>query len=450
VRCSTRSKRPVERSAQQRHTWYFDEVRLGSGALVVAGVVYGCGSNVTVQGSGGGDDVPTVTVTTGTTSSTGGAMNTGGAFNPGGANEGGFGPSCPTIFAGAETYKDVDLILLLDTSLSMLSEMPAFEAAVQQGLVQQIPSINDPVVIIVGDHGPQGAQICITPPLSNAGDCFGAPGNVAGKFYHYDVDIPNLASLCAVINTYDGTVADQHALAPNGWSEWLREDAMKVFVNFTDDGNNCGVNAVTLYDAGTSSAGQQVALQFDQLLLALSSAQFGTQAKRQYVWHSIVGMIPADANNASAPHDPLAPVPEATCSSNTAMAQNAATGSQWISKGTDGLRFSICETPSYGSMLSVLATEIANQAESYCTMDVPPALSGVGLVELLLRYTPGNPNQPQMYATLINGENDCGGGAFEYYFTDNSSKVELCPSACTIVEGDAGAAVDFFIPCPKI
>ena len=67
-------------------------------------------------------------------------------------------------------------------------------------------------------------------------------------------------------STYDSPNA---ALA---WNKHLRMDAFKVFVEVSDDGRTDQAHAA-----------------FDAALIAKGAGQFGTAAKRNYVFHAICG-----------------------------------------------------------------------------------------------------------------------------------------------------------------
>ena len=41
-------------------------------------------------------------------------------------------------------------------------------------------------------------------------------------FYHYSLEIDSNDAWCKLLGSYDGTVPDEYAQAPSGWSTWLR------------------------------------------------------------------------------------------------------------------------------------------------------------------------------------------------------------------------------------
>ena len=81
-------------------------------------------------------------------------------------------------------------------------------------------------------------SICISRPLSTI-DCSGAipvqPGINPGRFYQYSIEIGSTNSFDMLLRSYNGALKDEFSLAPAGWSQWLRDDAFKVFLEITDD-----------------------------------------------------------------------------------------------------------------------------------------------------------------------------------------------------------------------
>src|SRR5262249_19506230 len=156
-------------------------------------------------------------------------------------------------------------------------------------------------------------------------------------FFHYATGIGSHDSLQVALNTFN--VTDNCGLAPGGWSTWLRSDALKYFIEITDDDTNS--NYVQ-------------ASQFDPQLLALSPTQFGTAANRNYVFHSIVGLL-----ENSPPLSPwLANQPLVTpkCTTNNDSIWSPGTDYQSLSRLTGGLRYPICEYQNFNAIFQDVAT----------------------------------------------------------------------------------------------
>src|SRR5690606_37556139 len=133
-------------------------------------------------------------------------------------------------------------------------------------------------------------EVCITPPLSNTTDCNGPPQNVPGRFYHYDVHVESWDAAGRMFGSMFGFEADEWGLAPGGWNEWLRVEALKVFVIITDDRMASAFAVATMVDQDEVAAGEAAALAFDSTIQDLNPAQFGSSpAERNYVFYSIVG-----------------------------------------------------------------------------------------------------------------------------------------------------------------
>src|SRR5690606_13310546 len=121
----------------------------------------------------------------------------------------------------------------------------------------------------------------------------------------------------------------------------------KFIIEVTDDRMSCSWNGTTMYDSQTSAQypqpGQQAAVDFDKLLLQVAPAQFGTTANRNYIFYSIIG-VEQNPQNPTLPYDENHPYIANDCPS----AVNSGPGYQWLSKGTGGWRFPVCNIQDYG------------------------------------------------------------------------------------------------------
>ena len=164
----------------------------------------------------------------------------------------------------------MDVVFVLDNSCSMTTEMVAIQNNINLNFAQIIASSGiDYRVIVIGEHGPTSDQsLCISPPLGGK-PCTGvlantAPSNNPPVFYHYDRDdVESTDGWCKMLDWYKKP--DRYNLAPGGWSEWLRKEALKTFVMVTDDRMSCSwpytgtyppscsTNASKCYTDGSSS-----------------------------------------------------------------------------------------------------------------------------------------------------------------------------------------------------
>lgn len=171
----------------------------------------------------------------------------------------------------------VDIVLVVDNSGSMTDEIVAVQGSINGSFADILGRSGlDYRVIAVARHGSAMAtqSICISRPLSSI-DCSTPlpvqPGLNPPRFYQYSVEIGSLDSFRRLIATYNGAQKDEFNLAPMGWSQWLRNDAFKVFIEITDDNSDLDENA------------------FETQLFALSPKHFGDATRRNYVWHTIAG-----------------------------------------------------------------------------------------------------------------------------------------------------------------
>ena len=424
---------------------------------IAATALIACGTNVLVkQGSGGSEPTSSsssttsgtggsTTSTSGTggsttsTSGTGGSTTstsgTGGSAAAGGAG----GESCTDAFVGVEPARlPVDAIV----SVANTSQMALAHTSVEQYLHSSFVSVLeafavDVQIIVVSAHGASFVELCIPPPLSSSANCNGPPGNIPGKFRHYSAMLSWSSTLCKLLDTLHGTTPDEFALAPNGWISWLRPAALKAFVAMDAWGTSCNYDGQMLQDSNQSAAGQQVALTWDGELLAQGPAYFGTMADRRYVFHSLVG-LPAKPNNQ--PYEPFEDVFITSC-----PPIQPGTGFQWLSKGTEALRYSLCSSPSYSAVFTGMAASIAARAEEPCAYqapDPPPGFQPLDLNMLSMLYTPTNgPLQPLAPVPTLAA---C--GTAQFYWDGDVAR--LCPAVCDAITADPGGQLQFRFHCP--
>jgi hypothetical protein len=370
----------------------------------------------------------------------GGGVPTGGGGATGGM--GGQGGSCTDLVVdGVNTVKPADIVFVVDNSGSMGEEIAGIESNINTNFAQVMAAGGiDYRVIMVAQHGSSSLYVCVQPPLSSTTNCNGPPGNVPNQFYHYSVNVQSHDSFCKVLNTFYGTESDQYNLAPGGWSQWLRPEALKVFIEMSDDGASCTWNGNNYNDGNSEAQGQTAAVDFDQDLLALSPLHFGSAANRNYVWYSIIGMGP---KNPAMPLEPWLPTDPVTTTECTPGAVDPGTAYQWLSKGTGGLRFPICDPSGYSTIFNDIAAGVGDAVSQACEYEVPLVMGQpANPADLTLLYTPQSMGAPTTL-TLVPSVSNC--GADNFYV--NNGLITICPTSCAAVDADVNPKVEVSIAC---
>lgn len=330
----------------------------------------------------------------------------------------------------------VDFVLVADSSASMSEELAAIESTLESAFADPLGALVDLQIILVADHGAGSYELCIQGELAGGvRACTGAPGDVEGRFHHYDVSVQSHDAACVLLDTYggpaDGGEPDEHGLHPDGWSSWLREEAFKVFLVVGDDNMSCAWRGVTLNDADDVSgsptgSAAQAAQQLDAALTGLDAAQLGTVGDRRYVMHALIGLAPRAGGG---PYPADEPIVSTDCLS----AVSPGPGHQWMAKGTGGLRSPSCEHASYADFFGSLVTDTADRAPASC------------------RFTPSEPVAPAHEVIRYDGGEiprladaaACAGGGGFYV---QGEQIVLCPASCEATAEAGGFALQ--APCP--
>jgi hypothetical protein len=394
------------------------------------------GSGSAQGGSGGG--------------SSSGDPGTGGIFNPTGGSDAGLDPDSACAAQSAEATlikKPVDVIFVIDNSGSMTDDIIAVENNINDNFAAIIAASGvDYRVIMVAEHGSAaGAQsICVKAPLSTT-TCSpipADPGQNPPIFYQYSVTISSHNSLCQVLNTYDGTTPDQDGFAPGGWKDWLRKDALKVFVEITDDGISCSSGGVTYNDGDNVNTGVTVADKFDTALLAKDPVQFGDANARNYIWHSIIGVKENDP--ATAPYLPADPIIGTKCVLNGTTSPGPGTGYQALSIKTGGLRFPICQNASFDVVFQEIAKGVIEGAQVACEFPLPEPPDGkmLDLETVVVEYTAGGMGAPVNFKQ-VKTPAECAADSFYI----EGEIIKLCTDSCAVVQTDDKAKLAILFGC---
>lgn len=372
--------------------------------------------------------------------------------------------------AATESQRPMDIIISIDNSGSMNSEIKAVQQRVNEDFAQIIEDSGiDFRVIMVSRYGHPDVSIggsnnpvCIGPPLGNA-ECetpFNYPmlQNNPPIFYHHSTDIESRNMWCRLLDSFDAAdeVEDPQdargsgdpfypweSLAPNGWQAWLREGSFKVFIGITDDatgGDGCNIP--------DTAAG---ARQFDRLLRTLSPEHFGAYNEdepdqgRNYAWYSIVGMRPN--NPPTKPWPPEAPIQEPqTCNAQDNQGVRSGVAYQHLSVMTGALRYPSCLTNDFDAIFNAVAQGVIEFAAVPCEYGLPDVDGIINFDDVQVSYQPGD-GGPSVAFDRADDEADCSGE--QYYFNDNMapSQIRLCSDACGIVQADDDASINIELGC---
>lgn len=407
---------------------------------------------------------------------------------------GGQGGACASETGVATLRKrPMDVIVAIDNSESMAGEIQQVQARINGDFASILDaSAIDYRVILVSRYGnvfihdfdgggasDSAYSICVGAPLSkltcpttSATGTTPALANNAGKFYQHSTDMGSNDLWCRLLDAYTHSDPYPHArtqpvfgtttltafspVAPSGWSAFVRKDAYKVFIAITDDSptRSSSTGCSTLLSGNDEQAW---ATQFDAALRAADPAQFETAAgDRNYVWYSIVGFAGNAVTNPTplTPSDPVETrcckgdgTAQATCQGTTGPnlqdSSEPGIGYQALSILTGGLRYPSCYNSNFNDIFNKIAEGVIEGAKASCEYDVPKPTHGiVDFDQTRVSYKPGSGVSVPL--DRHQSDADCGSGD-GFYFSSDFSKIELCPSTCTAVEGDPSVkvAIDF-------
>ena len=317
-----------------------------------------------------------------------------------------------------------DIIVAIDSSGSMQGEIDAVEQNVNVNFAAILGASGvDYRVVLVADYPPgEKLEICITEPLSSD-DCAdplpAAPGTQFPTFFHYDTLVDSHDAFDVLLDTFGSP--DPHGHMPDGWGAVLRDDSVKTFLLITDDDPDMDHDL------------------FDEQLLALAPEHFGTAGARNYVWHSIIGMVENDP--ATAPWLPTDDVQNEPCDPGS---QSPAPEYQELSILTGGLRFPLCDNASFDVVFQAVAQGVIDAVILPCALAVPDApagrsvdLDGVGVV-----FQSGGGAPPTSFARVASA----GACAPDSFYVDYDV-VTLCPSTCEAVQADEDGTLSLHVAC---
>ena len=317
--------------------------------------------------------------------------------------------------------KPVDIIVVIDNSGSMEEEIRAVQQNINVNFADILADSGlDYRVIMISRHGDVNLaeDICVAAPLSGT-DCDPVPeqpGNTT-NFFHYDIEIGSNDSFRMLLATY--SLPDRHDFTTSGWSQWLRADAFKVFLEITDD------------------RPELAAEEFERHLFALMPSHFGGPGKRNYIFHSIIGL--AANEPATAAWDPADPIVTDKCPTGVSEAP----GYQKLSKITGGLRYPVCNTDSYDVVFREVAQGIIEQSKIGCEIAFPDAPAGqmINPDQMVLEFTPAE-GAPVRQITRV-AEASC---AADTFYVD-AGVIHLCPTLCAEISQATEGTLEVLAGC---
>ncbi|MFK7988989.1 MAG: DUF4215 domain-containing protein [Sandaracinaceae bacterium] len=324
--------------------------------------------------------------------------------------------------------RPVDIIIPIDSSGSMNGEIAAVQRNINENLAMILDAAGiDYRVIMIARY----PSICIYAPLGGNPDCSPAvtasPANVGmidgPRFFHYNRTVSSTNSFAVLLDSYD----EPDPLHPTstGWRDWLRPDALRVFIEISDDDSNMRFG------------------DFERDLLAFPEGHFGTAEERNYIWHSIIGMRGRPAPDELLPWEPTDPVLRQNCSPGSA---GFADDYQELSILTGGLRFPLCNNDSFNSVFSRIADDVILGSRLPCTFRPETPMGGetpdFDRVVVYLEPT----EAPRRRLSRAADMSACASN--DYYVLDGA--IELCPTLCTEIEADDSAALQVHVACEQL
>ncbi|WP_437637133.1 hypothetical protein [Sorangium sp. So ce854] len=412
------------------------------------------------SGGGGGD-------TTGSGIGSGSGSGSGGDFSPdAGAPDGSLNEDTACVATSLQAdyeQRPADIIFIIDNSESMTEEIESVQRNINQNFASIIDRSGiDYRVIMLSRHGSSSLEqsVCIEAPLGS-GSCSpvpSMPNSNPPHFYQYNLEVGSLDSLCIAIDTLKGDMPPRGERTSAGWSQWLRPESLKVFVEITDDGTDCSTRSlgtdktmvdegdITLYDLDDDldenrnvEGGARSAEVFDAALTSIAPELFGTPAARNYMFFSFVGI--KENNPPTTPWPPDQPATWEQCRPGSV---DPGTTYQSLSVMTGGLRYPINQYDTYDAVFQAIADSVISGAKLSCEIEVPEAPGGhsIDLDTVQIEFTPSNGGQKQTFSQVKSPE-ECKASAFYI----EGGLIRLCPDTCAMAVQDNTASMNLLYGC---
>ena len=331
-----------------------------------------------------------------------------------------------------EPRRPIDIILVLDNSVSMAGELEAVERNINTHFARILEESGaDYRVIMISRHRTadrgrlEQAQtaVCVTQPLSALAACpASAPGH-SERFFQYSIDVDSHDSLAQLLATYDQP-DPLYRVTTTGWSAWLRDGARKVFLELTDD--DSFIEASTFMAQLTPRAPQH----------------FGVSPSQPtFVFHSIVGL--AEREPADAAYRAEEPLVLDRCTNADRLASSTGPTYQRLSRLTGGLRYPLCHLDNYDAIFESIAADSVDRSGLGCRFPAPepPAGKRLDFARLHLGISGGADETAVLAA--VPGLDACEARAF--YVEDEH--IVLCPDFCSALLDQPEVTVSAVFDC---
>lgn len=319
----------------------------------------------------------------------------------------------------------VDIIITIDSSGSMNGEIEAVQRNINENLSAILDAERLDYRVIMNAAFP---AVCVEAPLGGNPDCSSPDATITDteRFFHYNQRIASTNSFDRILNGFATPDPLHPEPAGEGWNRWLREDAIKVFIEISDDDSNMRFT------------------EFDTRLLALPGNHFGTAEDRNYVWHSIIGMVARDAPDELLPWEPTDPVHRRNCTPGSA---GYADDYQELSILTGGLRFPLCNNDSFNSVFSRIAEDVVSGARLPCTFAPQRPMGGEtpDFNRLIAFFEPTGGERRKLRRVM--GPDECAADG-DFYVVDET--LQLCPTFCDEVQMDDAAGIEIHVACEQL
>lgn len=329
-----------------------------------------------------------------------------------------------------EVPRPIDVILVLDNSVSMALELDAVERSINRNFASVLEARGvDYRVILLSRHrtaerasdDAARTAICITQPLSALERCPAPRPGQTDRFHHYSIDIDSTDSLSRIIDTL-GAPDPSYGVTEVGWREWLREGSRKVFLEVSDDDS---------LDNGRD---------FTRRLMSRAPEHFGTDVDRpEFVFHSIVGV--AEREPAGTAYAPEEPIVRERCAKNGRPVASSGPEYQALSRVTGGLRYPLCALDDYAAIFEGIARDGVRLSGLACSLPLPPAPAGKILDTRRIELSSATSGEGGAPLERVESPSDCSANAF---YVDGN-QIELCPGLCDALADarDTTVSVEF-------
>jgi hypothetical protein len=327
--------------------------------------------------------------------------------------------------------RPLDVILVLDNSVSMALELDAVERSINGNFASILDESGaDYRIILISRHRTAARNqtdsaktaICVAAPLSSLGACPAQSPGPTARFFHYDIGIDSTDSLSRIVETFDAP--EPYHATELGWREWLREGSRKVFLEFTDDDS---------LDSGR---------EFVRRLTALAPESFGTDVDRpDFVFHSIIGV--AEREPAGTAYGPDEPLVLDRCAKNGGLAPSSGQTYQTLSRISGGLRYPLCALGDYGAIFEDIARDGIRRSGVACSFGVPAAPAGKRLDTQRIQLVRGYGGAGGTPLARVDALDACQSDAFYI----DGDQIEFCPALCDELAGAPSTTVSVEFDC---